>query len=175
MGRGPGARWCVVIFGVLASLGLSCTRDPPSVVVNLSLATEQLNGLSRLRIIARECDVTQIALLQDVTLTSPPSARVPLEAAVQPGNAFYVWVQGWGPCSPANAPCVTADEARPGECTCFEDRTDFEPKHQVWKQEDCSTWLRAAGDDTTVALRLEPQGRKSCPPPLSTTCDAVAR
>lgn len=152
---------------VLLLLMTACSA-PPNVTIDLRRSDEvpPLRGLARLRMIVRVCDQSELALAQNLPLDA---GTVPIEAPVNPGDLFYVWLQGWDECNP---PCVadTPDAMSQQSCVCVDDGQT--PPNQIFRYEACSAWVRAT-EDALVPLTLaavEP-GRRLCPPTPRTSCE----
>ena len=141
---------------------------PPTVSVDLRLAEDipPLGSLARLRMIVRVCGQNELALADNIDVNAD---RVAIEAAVTPGDVFYVWLQGWDECNP---PCVedSLQAMNDQSCVCINDGET--PNYQVFRYEACSAWVSAT-EDALVPLTLSTVDRDSrlCPPAPRSSCD----
>lgn len=152
---------------VMLLLATAC-GGPPTVTVDLRLgeATPPVASLARLRLIVRVCGQNELALADNIDTNATDFG---VEAAVQPGDTFYVWLQGWDQCNP---PCVedSLQAMNDQSCVCINDGQT--PNYQVFRYEACSAWVSAT-EDALVPLTLAEVDRDSrlCPPPPRQSCD----
>ena len=141
-----------------------CDGAPPvlSVGVELAPTAPRINEFARLRLVVRRCGEEDLAFAEDLQ----SSGALSIEAGVVPGDAFYVWVQGWESC---NTTCVEPNEAtRDDDCRCI-----TETRSERLRAEDCSDWLRLPEGGKSLTLTLDATSAR-CPPVVPANgCDAI--
>ena len=160
------------IVGALCAVTFACGDAPPtvSVIVGQAASARPISELSRLRLLVRACAEDQLAIAEDLPVT--PGGRPRFEAAVPPGEVFYVWLQGWAKCE-AGVACLPEGQAEPSDCTCVGD--DAAPA-QILVSEACSGWLRTSEVGAQLSLTLNSVERglaRLCPPARPADCSAL--
>ena len=167
MKRRREARLRVALMAMAVLLG-SCGPTPPRVSISVRLGSNAppIGGLARLRLLVRECEKKEPTVAMNLAKTAP-DGNEQLDAPVEPGKSFYVWVQAWQECNP---PCVPLSSAQVSDCACVEDL----PRAQVLTAEACSDWIKATEDQTELTLTLHPINAQRLFPPLPLRdCDVV--
>ena len=125
-----------------------------------------LGSLARLRMIVRVCGQNELALADNIDVGAD---RVAIEAAVTPGDVFYVWLQGWDECNP---PCVedSLQAMNDQSCVCINDGET--PNYQVFPVRGLLC-VGLRDGDALVPLTLSTVDRDSrlCPPAPRSSCD----
>jgi hypothetical protein len=151
---------------------IACSPDGPHVALDISAGTNvpALNKLARLRLIVRPCGTDKLAYLENIDTSQPLTQK--FEAAVAPGQTFYVWVQGWAQCMPdPGTMCVPEANGVTGrDCECF---TDLMPMMQREVEEYCSPWMQAAEGRTQLTAVLGPVVVGTCPPMDLADCNKL--
>lgn len=143
-----------------------CGAEAPTLDVDVTVgaAATPIAELTRLRMVVRRCGKEDLAYAADLKTEQ----NATLDAAVIPGDAFYVWIQGWVACDTDE--CTPDQDASDGMCRCV----GAAPPVQRMVSEGCTGWLRLDGGSERISIEIG-QTSSSCPPTKPRSCDEIAR
>jgi hypothetical protein len=140
-----------IVLSALA--GAACAPEGPHIILSVTTddkdtSVPPLSALARLHLIVRACGKGTLPVNTDIPLTSSGGGPAKtIEAALVPGETFYVWLQGWVACTDT---CVPGDNAVHGvDCECLPSE---DPPQQIMRSEFCTQWEKVDKDESRVQV-----------------------